>query len=128
MTLLAVYGTLRTGHYNNAHCLPNSKSIGLGKVSGLQMHSTGYFPICCLSGNPDTEVTVEVFEVASGDLARCDRLEGHPRWYERTEVTVLMDDGGLAKAEIYLQSSASCIQYTLIPSGDWTKRKEVELM
>ena len=122
MTLLAVYGTLRTGFGNNKYCLANSTSLGLGYVNGIRMHNTGWFPICCETDDITAQVIVEVFETTDIDLAYCDNLEGHPNWYCRQPVEVLTEDGEIVKAEMYLKSPEACGDYSIIWSGDWTKK------
>lgn len=127
-TLVAVYGTLRTGYGNNKYCLARSQSIGHGFVSNMQMYSYGGFPVCCSTDNLADKVVVEVFDTPDVDLAKCDRLEGHPTFYERQEVTVLMENGTTLQAQMYLQPQECCNHLDLVESGDWSKETKRYVM
>lgn len=120
--ILAVYGTLRSGYGNNSYCLRNSRSLGVGYVSGMKMYSNGYFPICTRSGSVADRVVVELFSVVEGDLAKCDRLEGHPSFYQRETVEVLKEDGQVIEADMYLQGLGDCSHLTFVATGDWANR------
>ena len=69
-----------------------------------------------------TAVVGEVYEIDPVTLAALDRLEGHPRFYQRTAIRLEGGDAVLA----YLLSPEQARGRTRIPSGDWTDadRKE----
>lgn len=123
MVKIAVYGTLRSGYGNNLHCLKRSESHGIGYVSGIKMYSAGGFPICAKTDDTGSTVVVEVFDVVPHDLALCDRLEGHPTWYERKDVSVLMENGELITAQMYLQEKEDVSHLKHIVTGDWNTVK-----
>ena len=70
----------------------------------------------------DFHVVGEVYEIDPVTLAALDRLEGHPRFYQRTAIR--LEDGDEVLA--YLLSPEQARGRTRIPSGDWTDadRKE----
>jgi gamma-glutamylcyclotransferase (GGCT)/AIG2-like uncharacterized protein YtfP len=49
-----------------------------------------------------TEIVGEAYRVDCDALARLDELEGHPHWYVRTPIEVVLDAGGCVKAQMYL--------------------------
>jgi gamma-glutamylcyclotransferase (GGCT)/AIG2-like uncharacterized protein YtfP len=70
-----------------------------------------------------TAVVGEVYDVDAVTLAALDRLEGHPRFYERR--TVRLDDGDEVAA--YVLPNEQAHGRRRIPSGDWMQnnpRKE----
>lgn len=82
MELLAVYGTLKKGHPNH-RVIEDAEYLGQEAIEGWAMYSLGYFP-CIVPMKLSGQVVVEVYKVP--DLARADRLEGYPRFYDRTKV------------------------------------------
>ena len=80
-------------------------------------------------GHSRVPILGEVFEVPTGEgrntLTNLDRLEGHPDWYVRTPISVVLTDGPRAgetvAAEIYFNSKCddSNGEYNYIPSGDF---------
>lgn len=83
--LLAVYGTLKKGYWNNS-VLGKSKYVGSTFIKGT-MYDIGRIP-CVVLDNAH-EVYVEVFEVDDNTLDRCDTLEGVPYAYQRSAVDTL---------------------------------------
>lgn len=102
MVKIAVYGTLKRGHYNHKF-LNKSQFIGEGRtVDKYKMTSNGHFPY--LSKNGDYNTKVEVFEIDNETLKNVDRLEGHPDFYKREVINVLVGEDVL-KCWIYLTPS-----------------------
>lgn len=95
-TLVFVYGTLKKG-CANFHVLSGrypgndaskqfpAKFIAKGTIAG-RIYSLGSFP--GLKDAVDEKVYGELYEVDEPTLARLDRLEGHPKFYERKQVPV----------------------------------------
>jgi gamma-glutamylcyclotransferase (GGCT)/AIG2-like uncharacterized protein YtfP len=119
--LVAVYGTLRTGHGNNG-VMGSSKLIGLGKtveLFTLTDYCGGGFPALDKSV-PTHNVTMEVFEVLNQqDASRIDQLEGYGHgFYDRSIVEVQLDDGTVVEAWTYDIEGATSSCPT-VESGDW---------
>lgn len=107
MVKIAVYGTLKRGHYNHRF-LENSKFIDKGiTLDKYNMTSNGHFPYL----NPDGEhqIKIELYEVTPDVLKNLDRLEGHPTFYTRTKTKVLINDQAV-DCEIYLTNSKGQIK------------------
>ena len=93
--LLFVYGTLREGQGNHYH-LEGGRLIARTSIEGYRMFSLGGFPgIQALEG---AIVEGEVYEIDDAILKRCDALEGHPTFYERTLVAF---NGGMMWVYVY---------------------------
>ena len=82
--------------------------------AAFELVSLGVFPAMIAGGR--TAVVGEVYEIDPVTLAALDRLEGHPRFYERTAIR--LEDGDEVLA--YLLSPEQARGRTRIPSGDWT--------
>lgn len=124
-TLVAVYGTLRKGFYNNS-LLDNAtfKDSGFLKESAT-MFSNGGFPILSFKEGLETPspIRVEVFEVIDQrTMDRLDSLEGYPNWYNRTEREFTLDNGSVVTAWIYHQDQDFTERLPLVASGDWCKQ------
>jgi gamma-glutamylcyclotransferase (GGCT)/AIG2-like uncharacterized protein YtfP len=81
-SIVAVYGTLKVGHGNH-RLLAGSDFLGKTVVYG-KMYSLGAFPAVVLGGHE--KVYVELYSVDDDTLARLDRLEGCPSFYQRSSV------------------------------------------
>ena len=88
MVKLFVYGTLKKGHRNHRVLGPEAKFIDVATVYGMTMHKGPGFPYAVFK--VDSEIRGEVYELP--DLLACDRLEGYPHHYLRTEVLCWYDD------------------------------------
>jgi gamma-glutamylcyclotransferase (GGCT)/AIG2-like uncharacterized protein YtfP len=83
------------------------------------MHSLGGFPGVMRGG--EQSIRGEVYAVDGPTLANLDRLEGHPRFYQRS--LIALDDG--TRVSTYLLPNDP--HYTARPvveSGDWRAHKE----
>ena len=80
-----VYGTLKSGHYNNG-LLRTSKLLESGiKTIPFKMISLGAFPALV----PDEElheIVGEIYEVDEYTMENLDRLEGFPMFYSKTKI------------------------------------------
>lgn len=125
MSVVAVYGTLRQGLYNN-YLLEGAKFLGFAEtVDNCTMYSRGGFPILSFHDG-EGPAKVELYEVDDNILRRLDMLEGYrgedsrDNWYNRTRKTFLMegdDEPSHREAFIYHQDRPH--QYPVVSSGDW---------
>ncbi|QSP96378.1 gamma-glutamylcyclotransferase [Marinobacter salinisoli] len=70
--LVAVYGTLKRGHYNS-HLLEDAVFLGEDTLTALTLYDLGAFPGALL--HPSSGVQVEVYSVTRGILWQLDALE-----------------------------------------------------
>ena len=123
-TMVVVYGTLRTGYYNNKYHLSDQKFLGEFKTkSKFTMFSFGGFPGLLDKGN--TSIFCEVYQIDNlNTFNNLDRLEGYPEFYNRKKI-----DTPWGKAWIYYIEEASNEysngNYPLIKSGDWNEFNNV---
>ena len=113
-----VYGTLKKGHGNN-HFLEYSQYIGQGSINA-DMYSYGCIPVCVPS--PCNKVKGEVYRVTKQVLKRIDGLEGHPVFYQRQEVNIVLSAGNeVIKGYCYFQGKGEIIRLGLsrVISGFW---------
>jgi gamma-glutamylcyclotransferase (GGCT)/AIG2-like uncharacterized protein YtfP len=120
-TRVFVYGTLRAGEPNH-YLLDHHAIVRCARTEpAFELVSLGAFPAMVAGGA--TAVVGEVYDVDAVTLAALDRLEGHPRFYERR--TVRLEDGDEVAA--YVLSIEQAHGRPRIPSGDWMEsnlRKE----
>lgn len=116
MHKIIVYGTLLNGEYNNRRYLqnPDSTLLGSERISGFIMKNMGPFPACVPVKDMNKQIIGEVWEVSFEVLENLDRLEGYPRFYNRTVVPTPTVGGN---AWIYYREN--CDEYPTIESGDW---------
>lgn len=89
-----VYGTLKDGLSNNV-LLRSATFVSRGcTVKPYIMYDTGGFPVV-FQETEKHNVSGEVYEVDDQTLQRLDRLEGHPSFFERREITVDLADTGV---------------------------------
>jgi gamma-glutamylaminecyclotransferase len=107
-----VYGSLLRGLANHA-VLGAARYLGTARTEPRwTLRSLGSFPALCAGGY--TSVAGELYELNDAELARVDRLEGHPTFYRRTALTLA--DGSLAETYVYQHDTR---ELPLVPSGDW---------
>jgi gamma-glutamylcyclotransferase (GGCT)/AIG2-like uncharacterized protein YtfP len=120
-TRVFVYGTLRAGEPNH-YLLDHHALVRRARTEpAFELVSLGAFPAMVAGGA--TAVVGEVYDVDAVTLAALDRLEGHPRFYERR--TVRLQDGDEVAA--YVLPIEQAHGRPRIPSGDWMEsnpRKE----
>jgi gamma-glutamylaminecyclotransferase len=85
---LFVYGTLKQ-RYGNNHRLSGAEYCGDAVIDGYRLvyaYSVGDFPFAHPSEGH--AIKGEVYDIGDNQdiLSSCDRLEGHPSWYQRTPV------------------------------------------
>src|SRR3954464_9788743 len=84
-----VYGTLKKGYGNN-RLLTNAEFVGnFATEPNYRIFCNGSFPYLIQVGEGSgVSVEGEIYKVSDQELARCDRLEGHPEMYERKPVAI----------------------------------------
>jgi gamma-glutamylcyclotransferase (GGCT)/AIG2-like uncharacterized protein YtfP len=119
--LVAVYGTLRKGSYNN-YVMGESMLLGTF-TTGPQyaMYSLGGFPALT---DGEHEVVIEVYKVTSkATMRRIDSLEGynerdtHHGFYDRKTM-----ETPWGPAFYYTQERDQISHLPLVASGDWMNR------
>jgi gamma-glutamylaminecyclotransferase len=111
--LVFVYGTLRRGEVNH-HLLAQEHFVAEARTEPcFELFDLGPFPAMSTGGQ--TAVLGEIYAVDEAMLARLDRLEGHPSFYQRTQIR--LEDG--QEVQTYLMDRARMRDRALIPSGDW---------
>jgi gamma-glutamylcyclotransferase (GGCT)/AIG2-like uncharacterized protein YtfP len=129
-SLLFVYGTLRKGGENHA-LLEHARFVGAATTAERYALFVDGIPFLA-SMPPVHRVRGEVYAVDDATLARLDELEGHPRWYERRPVTVVLDAAARASRKTAgpafadAPATLACETYfndrptgTLSPNGDY---------
>ena len=88
---LSAYGTIKVGRGNNWVVQAEGNSyVGKGLTKNkYAMYKSG---IPFLTKEPKTPIVVDVFKVAVKNLPRVDSLEGHPTFYKRELVPVIVDE------------------------------------
>lgn len=89
---VAVYGTLKKGHGNHDWYMSDSKFVGKGKTKDLYPLLIQGLPYLIDKKGFGHNVNVEVYRVSDDVLASLDRLEGHPSWYKRKRVPILVGE------------------------------------
>jgi len=111
--LVFTYGTLRKGEVNH-HLLAQARFVTEARTEPcFDLFDLGPFPAMSTGG--ETAVFGEIYAVDEATLARLDRLEGHPSFYQRTQIRL---EGG-QEVETFLMGRARMRGCALIPSGDW---------
>jgi gamma-glutamylaminecyclotransferase len=119
MRRVFVYGSLLAGEPNHG-VLRGATLIAEARTAAeFALHDLGAFP-GMVAGGADV-IAGEIYEVDDDTLAALDRLEGHPRFYRRTPITLA--DGTLV--ETYLLTRAQVEGRPVVASGSWrAHRKE----
>jgi len=111
--LVFTYGTLLKGEVNH-HLLVRARFVAEARTEPcFELFDLGPFP--AMSADGETAVLGEVYAVDDATLARLDRLEGHPSFYQRTQIR--LDDG--LEVQTYLMDRARMRGRVRISSGDW---------
>ena len=107
-----VYGTLRKG-FGNHHLLRNAKFIGEGLTK--EKYSLYATSIPYVVKEPLIRIKGELYEVDDFILEELDYLEGHPHFYERELIDVVVNNK-VYKAWMYFYPEP---RGNLIKSGDY---------
>lgn len=110
---MLVYGTLRKG-FGNEHFLRNAHFLGSARIAGFKMYDLGFFPGAVRA--KDGMIYGEVYSLSSREeIKAVDRLEGHPTFYKREEIST-----PLGKSWIYLLAHPKQYEhYRIVPNGVW---------
>ena len=116
MTRVFVYGSLLRGGWNH-HLLEDAAFVGDARTARLYtMHSLGRFP--GVTDVPFSPIYGEVYDVDDETLARLDMLEGHPRFYQRRVVLVLVGRTPFF-AYTYLLLQRKYHEFPVVTTGSW---------
>jgi gamma-glutamylcyclotransferase (GGCT)/AIG2-like uncharacterized protein YtfP len=118
-TTVFVYGSLKRDQPNH-HWLAGATGLGEGQLEGVQLFDLGPFPMAVLhaggGSSPGSKALQgELYRVDAPTLERLDRLEGHPRLFERHWLR--LGDGRCAW--VYLGRPAQVRHAPLIAHGQW---------
>lgn len=115
-----VYGTLKRGFGNYEGYLAGNNGVEfVGEAQTkpeFSMLHLGGFPGIVRKGK--TAIKGEVFKVDRGTMLSLDRLEGHPHFYQRSDVTLA--DG--TQAITYILPNEWYDKAAVIESGEWGGR------
>lgn len=113
--LVFVYGTLKKG-FHNYHYLQDSEFVGSGRTTEKYALYVDHIPFVV----KDEQVSFiygEIYSVDDSLLAILDQLEGHPSWYCREQIDVILDDdNSVVSACLYFNPDNSG---ALIASGNY---------
>ena len=111
--LVFVYGTLRQSHGNH-QLLKRAHFYGVGKTKQkYAMYLVGGYPYV-VSTEQRYLIVGELYALDDEILKRLDKLEGHPIYYARSEVVVIVDNVEYT-ALMYFRDPKG----TLLQSGDY---------
>lgn len=102
---VAVYGTLKKNYSNYYHYLKSSTHVGSGETKDKYPLVISGLPYVMNKKGVGHNVDVDVFLVSQSTLKQIDSLEGHPTWYERKKIQILMDNGGVMTAWLYFNDT-----------------------
>lgn len=120
--VIAVYGTLRKGMGNYHRYLRNAKHLGSGTTQDKYPMIAKGIPYVYDEKGRGNQIVVDVFKVGDMDLKPIDQLEGHPDWYERKQIPVVMKSGKVITAWLYFQNGNAPMHSKLI--SDYVKLRQ----
>jgi gamma-glutamylcyclotransferase (GGCT)/AIG2-like uncharacterized protein YtfP len=100
--VVAVYGTLKSGHGNHDRLMGKAKFLGTGETFTKYPMVVSGIPYLIDRAGKGHHVKVEVYRVTTDELRSLDKLEGHPDWYVRSALTIKMDKGSTLTAWVYV--------------------------
>jgi gamma-glutamylcyclotransferase (GGCT)/AIG2-like uncharacterized protein YtfP len=116
-----VYGTLRKG-YGNHRLLEEGNAFFIGDAVTEEKYKLTASGIPFVSkSEPICQIKGELYNVDGPTLRRLDQLEGHPNFYYREQIPVLVGDK-MVYAWIYFCDTHSG---TVIPSGDYNDYRKI---
>jgi gamma-glutamylcyclotransferase (GGCT)/AIG2-like uncharacterized protein YtfP len=120
---MAVYGTLRRNFHNHGllkHV--GFDQIGDGRTKNqhtLAVHSLPY----AFKAPATSQVRVEVYAVDDNGLRALDGLEGHPRWYRREQIPVVLDNNEEVTAWLYFMNGGEPDAVSIEVTGDYEENQ-----
>ena len=113
--LVFVYGTLRKGHSNH-HLLKDGDCYGVGRSEACYaMYLKNGYPYIT-SSETRYPIVGELYSVDADTLEALDKFEGHPRYYERREIPVIVGEDRYT-AWVYFRDPPG----VLMQSGDYNE-------
>lgn len=111
--MIFVYGTLRQSHSNH-QLLKDARYYGVGATqNNYSMYIAGGYPYV-VGTEARYPIVGELYGVDDETLGKLDKMEGHPHYYTRKEITVIVDEKDYA-AWMYIRVPHG----VLLPSGDY---------
>lgn len=86
-----------------AYRCPNSKKIGVGILKGWRAVFNIHMDII-KTNNEDDFVPVVTWDIDLKDWDRLDMYEGYPSYYVKETVNVILDEGKIEKAIVYVMA------------------------
>lgn len=111
--LIFVYGTLRQSHGNH-QLLKDARFYGVGATKdNYSMYIAGGYPYV-ISSEARYPIVGELYAVDDETLEKLDKMEGHPHYFERREVIVIVNEMEYS-AWMYVRYPHG----KLMPTGDY---------
>lgn len=85
-----------------AYRCPNSKVVCNGKLKGWKLVFNIHADV--IKGKKRDSVPVVVWDIADEDWRRLDIYEGYPSYYVKESVNVILDNGNVEKAIVYVMA------------------------
>lgn len=104
---VAVYGTLKKGHNNYYNYLGDADYLGSGITADKYPLIIEGLPYVLNKPGEGEHIDVDVFYVSRQELKALDGLEGHPNWYYREEIEIVMDDSSIEYAYLYFNDTVA---------------------
>lgn len=132
--LIFAYGTLKRD-YSNSRVFDGGRGefVAAGVTEDKFVMTTGGFPRVYKPASPlplwaigqAAPIRGDLWRASDEALASCDRIEGHPDWYKREEVVVLLDGDTSAKAWLYIMPAKEATGELMMPNDagilDWQR-------
>lgn len=115
--LMAFYGTIKLGFGNN-RVIYNAKKAYIGTGITKEKYAMYRHGIPFVIKEPKTPIVVDVFEVEASNLPRIDSLEGHPNWYRRELIPVLVN-GKELQCWLYFMTDDRVKNYKFVETGNY---------
>lgn len=100
--LYVAYGSNMNLKQMDFRC-PNSKVVCNGKLNGWKLIFNIHADIIN-TGNEDDIVPVVVWEIDDSDWDMLDMYEGYPSYYIKETVNVILDNGNIEEAVVYVMA------------------------
>lgn len=114
---IAVYGTLKRG-FGNHRLIEHCELVGKGKTAKKYAMYRAGIPYVSQK-KQISKIKVEVYDVPDKDVPRVDALEGHPVWYRREEITIVLDNQEEVRAELYFCENFNKDRTELVADGNY---------
>lgn len=98
---MAVYGTLKQGEPNHDRWMADTTFVGHGMTKAAYPMLVSGLPYLFFNEGRGKNVSVEVYTLSYAKLLNVDRLEGHPDFYCRKQIPIILDNGNEVMAWTY---------------------------